>query len=105
MVRLIRYFKIGGRFRRIGKRIGEKLGYLAGVVKLFLDEPTANLDEESAKQVLEIIKGLRVKRLEMTVVAVTHDPNFEAIAERIVDFREINKRPVEQVYVGEGKSQ
>lgn len=37
----------------------------------------------------------------MTVVAVTHDPDFEAIAERIVDFRVINKKPVEQVWVGE----
>lgn len=79
----------GGELRRIG--IARAL--LKDPRVLFLDEPTANLDEESAKQVLEIIKGLRVKRPEMTVVAVTHDPNFEAIAEQIVDFREINRKP------------
>ncbi|MDP1722169.1 MAG: hypothetical protein Q8L37_03090 [Candidatus Gottesmanbacteria bacterium] len=28
--------------------------------------------------------------------------NDEAIAERIVDFKEINRKPVEQVWVGEG---
>lgn len=90
----------GGELRRIG--IARAL--LKDPRVLFLDEPTANLDEESAKQVLEIIKGLRVKRPEMTVVAVTHDLNFEAIAERIVDFREINKKPVEQVLVGSSES-
>ncbi|MDP1722172.1 MAG: ATP-binding cassette domain-containing protein [Candidatus Gottesmanbacteria bacterium] len=88
----------GGELRRIG--IARAL--LKDPRVLFLDEPTANLDAESTKQVLEIIKGLRVKRPEMTVVAVTHDPSFEAIAERIVDFKEINRKPVEQVYVGEG---
>lgn len=86
----------GGELRRIG--IARAL--LKDPRVLFLDEPTANLDEESAKQVLEIIKGLRVKRPEMTVVAVTHDPNFEAIAEKIVDFKEINRKPVEQIFVG-----
>lgn len=93
----------GGELRRIG--IARAL--LKDPRVLFLDEPTANLDEESAKQVLEIIKGLRVKRPEMTVVAVTHDPNFEAIAERIVDFKEINRKPEiadGQVLVGQGKS-
>lgn len=89
----------GGELRRIG--IARAL--LKDPRVLFLDEPTANLDAESATQVLEIIKGLRVKRPEMTVVAVTHDPSFEAIAERIVDFKEINKKPVEQVLVGEAE--
>ncbi len=79
----------GGELRRIG--IARAL--LKDPRVLFLDEPTANLDEESAKQVLDIIQGLRRKRPDMTVVAVTHDPNFEAIAERIVDFREINRKP------------
>ncbi|MBI5620540.1 ATP-binding cassette domain-containing protein [Candidatus Gottesmanbacteria bacterium] len=86
----------GGELRRIG--IARAL--LKDPRVLFLDEPTANLDAESAKQVLEIIKGLRAKRPGMTVVAVTHDPNFEAIAEQIVDFKEINRKPVEQILVG-----
>lgn len=90
----------GGELRRIG--IARAL--LKDPRVLFLDEPTANLDQESAKQVLEIIKGLREKRKDMTVVAVTHDPMFEAIAEKIVDFKEINKKPAEQVWVGSSVS-
>lgn len=77
----------GGELRRIG--IARAL--LKDPKVLFLDEPTANLDEASSKQVLQIIKDMRRNRPDMTVVAVTHDPNFEAIAERIVDFAEVNK--------------
>ena len=77
----------GGELRRIG--IARAL--LKDPKVLFLDEPTSNLDQASAKQVLEIIKDMRAKRPDMTVVAVTHDPNFEAIAEQIVDFAEVNK--------------
>jgi ABC-type multidrug transport system fused ATPase/permease subunit len=76
----------GGELRRIG--IARAL--LKDPRVLYLDEPTANLDEESSRQVLEIIKDMRKTRPDMTVVAVTHDANFEKIAERIVDFREIN---------------
>lgn len=81
----------GGELRRIG--LARAL--LKNPKVLFLDEPTSNLDQESARQVLEIVKEMRRKRPEMTVVAVTHDPNFEEIAEKIVDFSTINK-PSEQ---------
>lgn len=77
----------GGELRRIG--IARAL--LKDPKVLFLDEPTANLDEKSSKQVLQIIKDMRKNRPDMTVVAVTHDPDFEAIAERVVDFAEVNK--------------
>lgn len=76
----------GGEMRRIG--IARAL--LKDPKVLFLDEPTANLDAQSAKQVLDIIKDMRVKKPDMTVIAVTHDENFEKIAEKIVDFRDIN---------------
>jgi ABC-type transport system involved in cytochrome bd biosynthesis fused ATPase/permease subunit len=78
----------GGELRRIG--IARAL--LKNPKILVLDEPTASLDEASAQQVMSIIQTLRTERPDMTVVAITHDPVFENISERIIDFSEINKR-------------
>ncbi len=85
----------GGELRRIG--IARAL--LKNPQVLFLDEPTANLDIASAKQVLDIIKQMRKTRPDMTVVAVTHDPSFEAIAENVVDFAQINT-PLDTEFFG-----
>lgn len=79
----------GGEMRRIG--IARAL--LKDPKVLFLDEPTANLDAISSQQVMNIIQELRKKRPDMTVVAITHDPVFEKIAERIVDFEQLNRKP------------
>lgn len=79
----------GGEMRRIG--IARAL--LKDPKVLFLDEPTANLDAVSTRQVMNIIQELRKKRPDMTVVAITHDPVFEKIAEKIVDFEKLNKKP------------
>jgi ABC-type multidrug transport system fused ATPase/permease subunit len=77
----------GGELRRIG--IARAL--LKDPKILFLDEPTANLDRVSTSQVVGIIQELREKRPDMTVVAITHDPIFESLAEKVIDFEKINK--------------
>lgn len=78
----------GGELRRIG--IARAL--LKNPKILVLDEPTASLDEASAQQVMDIIQRLRKSRPDMTVVAITHDPVFEKISEKIIDFEKINIR-------------
>lgn len=78
----------GGELRRIG--IARAL--LKNPKILVLDEPTASLDEVSAQQVMDIIQRLRKDRPDMTVVAITHDPVFENISEKIIDFEKINIR-------------
>ena len=50
---------------------------------LFLDEPTAGLDPESAKQFVALIRNLR-RELHLTVVMVTHDVDtLLALADRV----------------------
>lgn len=78
----------GGELRRIG--IARAL--LKNPKILVLDEPTASLDEASAQQVMDIIQRLRKERPDMTVVAITHDPVFENISEKIIDFEKVNTR-------------
>ncbi|MFZ5534757.1 MAG: ABC transporter ATP-binding protein [Patescibacteria group bacterium] len=84
----------GGELRRIG--IARAL--LKNPKILVLDEPTASLDEASAQQVMDIIQRLRIERPDMTVVAITHDPVFENISERIIDFSQINKSRSSEAY-------
>ena len=81
------------------RRIGIARALLKNPNILILDEPTAHLDAKSTEQVMDIIQQLRKKRPEMTVIAITHDPTFENIAERVIDFAVVNKKvaPVEDM--------
>jgi putative ABC transport system ATP-binding protein len=49
---------------------------------LFADEPTANLDNESSKQVIAIFKELN--EAGQTIIMVTHEEEYAKIAKRIV---------------------
>ena len=61
---------------------------LATNPKLILaDEPTANLDTENGKQVMEIMQRLN-KETGVTFVFATHDPRVIKYAERVVTLRD-----------------
>lgn len=49
---------------------------------LFADEPTANLDNESSKTILDIFKGLHKQG--QTIVMVTHEEQYAKMAEKII---------------------
>jgi putative ABC transport system ATP-binding protein len=49
---------------------------------IFADEPTANLDTESSRRVIEIFKQLNEKG--QTVIMVTHEEEYSKAAKRIV---------------------
>lgn len=49
---------------------------------LFADEPTANLDNDSSKKIIEIFKELH--NAGQTIVMVTHEEDYAKAAERIV---------------------
>ena len=49
---------------------------------LFADEPTANLDNESSRTVMDFFKELHKDG--QTIIMVTHEPEYSKFAERII---------------------
>lgn len=49
---------------------------------LFADEPTANLDSESSKSVIDIFRSLHAAG--QTIVMVTHEPEYTTYCDRII---------------------
>jgi putative ABC transport system ATP-binding protein len=54
---------------------------------ILADEPTANLDTENGRQVMEIMQKLN-KETGVTYVFATHDPRVIKYAKRIVTLRD-----------------
>ncbi len=50
---------------------------------LFADEPTGNLDEKNADQVMQLLLNLQ-KAFNTALVIVTHDPGLAALADRTI---------------------
>lgn len=51
------------------------------------DEPTGNLDSVNTKTVFDILKGLSVDK-KQTIISVTHDPEFAAASDRIIEMKD-----------------
>jgi putative ABC transport system ATP-binding protein len=49
---------------------------------LFADEPTANLDSESSKAVIDIFRSLHAAG--QTIVMVTHEPEYTTYCDRVI---------------------
>ncbi|TAN42154.1 MAG: ABC transporter ATP-binding protein [Candidatus Methanoperedens sp.] len=50
---------------------------------LFADEPTANLDSASSKQILELFQRLN-REIELTILMVTHEPDDRKYVSRVI---------------------
>ena len=50
---------------------------------LFADEPCANLDTQSSKNILDLLKDLN-KKLGQTIIMVSHEPEDKKYADRIL---------------------
>ena len=59
---------------------------------LLADEPTGNLDEETAREVLPLMLSLTRARA-ATLVMVTHDEQLASIADRVLELREGRLHP------------
>ncbi len=56
-------------------------------VVLFADEPTGNLDTETTHDVMRLLGDLN-RKLGITIVMVTHEPELIAYASRVITFRD-----------------
>lgn len=54
---------------------------------LFADEPTANLDSESSKVILELFKELN-KDIKQTIIMVTHEPDDKKYVDRVIQLKD-----------------
>jgi putative ABC transport system ATP-binding protein len=50
---------------------------------VFADEPTGNLDEQNADQVMQLLLDLR-QQVGSALVVVTHDPALAEMADRVI---------------------
>lgn len=50
---------------------------------VFADEPTGNLDEQNANQVMQLLLDLR-QQVDSALVVVTHDPALTEMADRVI---------------------
>jgi putative ABC transport system ATP-binding protein len=73
----------GGQQQRVA--VARALAMRPGVI--LADEPTANLDTENGRQVMEIMQGLN-KSSGATFVFATHDPRVIKYARRVVTLRD-----------------
>ncbi len=65
------------------QRVGIARALVVNPKIIYADEPTGNLDSKNGKEVIEIIKEI-VKRQNLTVVMVTHDPVLAKKTDRVV---------------------
>lgn len=54
---------------------------------LLTDEPTANLDTKTTKEIMELFRRLNMEQRQ-TIIMVTHNPELGAMADRIIRFRD-----------------
>lgn len=78
------------------QRVAIARAFITSPKILFADEPTGNLDEENAQQVIELLFGINGEE-KTTLVLVTHNMELANLADRILEMkggRLVNERHV-----------
>lgn len=69
------------------QRVAIARALAAQPIIVFADEPTGNLDQQSGKDVLDILKMMK-ERWGQTILLVTHDMEIARTADRIIEIRD-----------------
>ncbi|MGL4760944.1 MAG: ABC transporter ATP-binding protein [Sarcina sp.] len=73
----------GGQQQRVS--IGRALANKPEII--LADEPTGNLDSETAKDIMELLK-YSVKKYNQTLILITHDLDIASMADRIITIKD-----------------
>lgn len=65
------------------QRAGIARAFVTQPKVIFADEPTGNLDSKTTAEIMKMITGF-ARRFRQTIILVTHDPEMEQYADRIV---------------------
>ncbi len=79
------------------QRVAVARALVHGPRLLLADEPTGNLDDDTAAQVLDRFEALRTDRPELTIVMVTHDPHVADRSDQTWLLDEGRLRPRDEV--------
>jgi putative ABC transport system ATP-binding protein len=69
----------GGQKQRVA--IGRAYAHKPALI--LADEPTGNLDHANSTEIMELLRST-AKKMEQTLIVVTHDPDIAAMADRII---------------------
>lgn len=65
------------------QRAGIARAFVSRPEVVFADEPTGNLDTKTTAEIMDMVMGF-ARRLNQTIILVTHDPGMSKYADRIV---------------------
>lgn len=71
------------------QRVAIARAFIAKTPLLLADEPTGNLDEKNAKNIMEILKNLH-KETKNTVLLITHDSDIASYANKVYELQSNN---------------
>lgn len=76
------------------QRVGVARALVVNPSIVFADEPTGNLDSNTTKEILELMRRL-VNEQHKTLVMVTHDRNLANVADRVIQIRDGRIKKIE----------
>ena len=69
------------------QRVAIARALISSPLVILADEPTGELDTQSATDILNLMKGLN-QELKQTFVIVTHDPMVGRVASRVIEMKD-----------------
>jgi putative ABC transport system ATP-binding protein len=70
------------------QRVALTCAIIKNAAILLCDEPTGELDSENKQKIMDILQKIHRDHPHITIIIVTHDPDFKTIADRVFFIRD-----------------